>query len=104
MSTHLRDAKAHTILASIFISGLVLARILQSGKDKNSDQYKEYNVIQAATGGFFLAATISSWRATSEAKEELVQAVEAFNENSPHKIEPAPQGKQETDNLFPTRP
>jgi hypothetical protein len=45
-----------------------------------------------ATGGFFLAATVMSWRATRDAKRELVYAVDAFNAQSPHKIEAEKRG------------
>ena len=87
MTAKLKEAKAHTILASVFITGFLVTRILQSG-ETNPDRREEKGLISAFTGGFFLAATFSSWRATRDAKRELVNAVDAFNLQSPHKIEP----------------
>jgi hypothetical protein len=89
MSARLKDARAHTILASVFISGLIASRIMQS-REKNPERRREYDYVTGAAGGFFLAATAFSWRATREAKGELVQAVDAFNRASPHKIVPTP--------------
>lgn len=92
MSSHLRDARAHTIFASIFVSGFVLTRVLRSSQ-KNEDYRHDYDMPSAATGLFFLAATAFSWKSTRDAKTELVNAVDAFNEGSPHKIEPASEGQ-----------
>lgn len=95
MSRHLKDARAHTILASLFVSGLVLSRVLQSG-EKNVERKREQNLVSAAAGTFFVAAAAFSWKSTRDAKIELVNAVDAFNRESPHKIEPAPAGAQES--------
>lgn len=92
MSTHLRDARAHTIFASIFVSGFVLTRILRASQ-KNEEYRRDYDVASAATGLFFLASTAFSWKSTNDAKTELVEAVDAFNQESPHKIEPAGEGQ-----------
>jgi len=88
MSARQRDAKAHTILASVFVSGLLVSRLVHS-REKNVEKRAEIDLISLFTGVFFLGATASSWRATTEAKSELIKAVEAFNENSPHKILPS---------------
>jgi hypothetical protein len=88
MSKKLDEAKFHTVLASIFVSGFVVTKILRS-REKNVAKHDEYDLISAATGGFFLSSTFFSWRATRDAKSHLVQAVEAFNEKSPDKMVPA---------------
>ncbi len=95
MSRNLHDARAHTMLASAFISGLVLTRILGSG-EKNKESKREYDVISAITGVFFLKATFESYTSTREAKADLVRAVDAFNEQSPNKIEPLSPGELKT--------
>lgn len=92
MSGHLRAARAHTILASIFVTGFVATRILRSN-EKNEANHGDYDIASAATGLFFLASTAFSWKSTRDAKTELVEAVGAFNESSPHKIEPASDGQ-----------
>ena len=89
MSSRLRDARAHSILASIFLGGLLVTRLLHSGQDKDTDRARTYNIISLASGGFFLGGVFSAWKATKDAKTELVRAVDAFNEKSPHKIQPA---------------
>ena len=91
MNGHLRDSKAHTILASIFLSGLLVTKILES-RLKNDANRPDYRTIEGAAGGFFLAATLFSWRSGVRAREELVSAVEEFNAHSPYKIEPASSG------------
>jgi hypothetical protein len=96
MASLQKDARAHTILASLFLSGFLVTRLLKS-RDTDTGRAREYNIISGATGAFFFGAAFSSWRATSEAKQELVKAVDAFNEKSPHKIEPASAKKQEFD-------
>ncbi|MGZ3660656.1 MAG: hypothetical protein ACXVCK_11200 [Bdellovibrionota bacterium] len=88
MSRHFRDAKTETILASLFISGLVVAKLLE-GRSKNDNDRLNYHIAEAATGGFFLTATFYSWRSSVQAKQELVNAVEEFNAHSAYKIEPA---------------
>ncbi len=88
MDQNLKDARAHTMLGSAFATGFLLSRVLKAG-EKNPAKFDDYNVASIATAAFFVAATLFSWRATSNAKSELVQAVEAFNEKSPDKVEPA---------------
>ncbi len=87
MSAKLKEARAHTILASLFVSGFLVGKLIQS-QERDEKQRKSYNVITHATGLFFVGSTVFSWRATRDAKRELVNAVDAFNANSPHKIEP----------------
>jgi len=88
MNGHLRDAKAHTIIASLFITGLLVTKLLES-RLTNDATRPDYRTVEAASGGFFLAATLFSWRSSVKAKEDLVGAVDAFNAHSPFKIEPA---------------
>ncbi len=96
MSAKLKEARAHTILASLFVSGFLVGKLIQS-QERDETQKKAYNVITGATGLFFVGSTVFSWKATRDAKRELVSAVDAFNANSPHKIEPisAPQNDLE---------
>ncbi len=91
MTSKQRNARAHTLLASIFLGGFLLAKLLE-GSQENKDQKNDYRVAAYASGGFFVAATLFSWRSTVESKRELVNAVEAFNERSPNKILPASEG------------
>lgn len=91
MSRKLHDARAHTVLASAFVSGLVLTRVLGSS-EKNVERKRQYDLISLITGAFFIKATFESYSSTREAKADLVRAVEAFNERSPHKIEPVGSG------------
>ncbi len=88
MSSEQKNARTYTILASIFVSSLIVTKILESQK-KNVEEKRPYRHAMYAEGGLFLAATILSWNSTRSAKRELVSAVEEFNEHSPHKIEPA---------------
>lgn len=88
MGKNLRDARAHTMLASIFVSVFGITQLIKSG-EQNETKNREYNIVSYVSAGFFAAAALSSWRATREAKYELVEAVDAFNRNSPHQIEPA---------------
>lgn len=88
MSGRLKDARGHTILASIFVSTFGVLNIVRSGQ-KNDNHKRDYNITLVASGAFFLGAAFSSWRATRDAKDELVKAVDAFNEHSSHKIVPA---------------
>jgi hypothetical protein len=93
MSAHLHDARAHTILASIFISGFLVTRVLRSNAKDPSDR-DGFNIASAATGLFFLGSTAFSWKSTHDAKDELIQAVAAFNEESPHRIVPASESQE----------
>lgn len=91
VGTKLKEARGHTMIASVLISG-VLATLLLQSRAKNNEERREYQVAAAAGAGFFVTAALFSWRTTSEAKQELVRAVDAFNERSQHKIEPAGPG------------
>jgi hypothetical protein len=103
MTSLQRDARAHTVLASIFLSGFLVTRLLES-REKSPDRRREYDILSLATGSFFFGATFSSWKATTEAKAELVNAVSAFNSKSPHKIEPSSAKTRERDLLLPRSP
>ena len=93
MAARSADAKAHSVIASIFLGGLVAFRLARSG-EANTDKRSDFNQITTITGALFIAAGFfQSWRATSDAKDELVKAVDAFNEKSPYKIQPADGGK-----------
>lgn len=88
MSQHFRDAKNQTVIASIFIGALVIAKLLE-GRVKNDGDRLNYHVAEGAAGGFFLTETFFSWRSNVAAKQELVNAVDEFNAHSLYKIEPA---------------
>jgi hypothetical protein len=90
MTSLLRNARAHTIIASVFLSALLVTKLLQS-RVTNEAERENYNAAAYGSGGFFLAATFFSWKSTREAKQELVRAVDEFNAHSPHKILPASQ-------------
>ncbi|MCO5142788.1 MAG: hypothetical protein M9962_06835 [Oligoflexia bacterium] len=83
----LKEAKFHTFMASIFISGFLVSRILQS-RQKSENNRRDYDVPNYATAGLFLASAVSSWKATSRAKKELFLSVEEFNRVSKTKILP----------------
>jgi len=103
MSTRQRDAKAHTILASVFMSGLLVSRLLES-REKSPEKRAEIDLISIVTGTFFLGATAFSWKATNDAKSELIKAVDAFNEHSPYKIVPSTPESREAEVLIPVSP
>lgn len=88
MTKNLSEARGHTMIASAFISTFLLVRILGSGQ-KNVDRRDEYNLLSYIAAVFFSKATYESWTHTREAKKDLIEAVNAFNERSPHQIEPA---------------
>lgn len=94
MQKNQRDARGHTVLATTFLTGLLVSRVLASNKKSESqkDQRLQLDIISAASGLFFLKATYESWRSTRNAKEELLKSVDAFNEYSTYKIEPASNG------------
>lgn len=88
MTSLLRNARAHTMIATAFMGAFALFKYLEINQD-NQNQREDYRIASFASGGFFLAATFFSWKSTREAKQELVRAVEAFNAHSPHDILPA---------------
>lgn len=100
MSAKLKEARTHTILASVFITGFLATYLLRS-RQKNDDRRGAYDPLLGATGGFFVAATFFSWKATRDAKSELVSAVDAFNSVSPNKIEPSTPQRREEQLLVP---
>ena len=100
MSTNLRSARAHSKIASIFLAGVIAAQLLKGNKDKDSDRSRTLNIISFGAGAFSVAGFLSSWKATREAKSELVQAVHSFNEKSPSKIEPSTSGRSTMDAPF----
>ena len=91
MTGLLRNARAHTIIATIFLGAFAALKVLESNQD-NKDKRDDLRIASFASAGFFLGATYFSWKSTREAKEELVRAVDDFNARSPHKIQPANQG------------
>ena len=81
-------SKVHTWLASGSLAGALISAILRS-RAKNSEG-RQNGTFAIFTFGLFAAKGMQeSWKATDSAKEELVRAVDAFNEVSPHKIDPA---------------
>lgn len=97
MSNKIRDAKAHTILGSIFATGFLITKILEANQT-NADRRLELKQISFFTAAFFLGATYQGFRATRAANSELENAVEKFNKKSPHKIIP---GRAESEELEP---
>lgn len=91
MTGLLRNARAHTIIATIFLGAFAALKVLESNQD-NQGKRDDLRIASFASAGFFLGATYFSWKSTREAKEELVRAVDDFNARSPHKILPANQG------------
>lgn len=91
MTSLLRSARAHTLIATAFLGAFALFKVLESNQN-NRGQREDYRTASWASAGFFLGATFFSWKNTREAKDELVKAVEDFNAHSPHKILPANQG------------
>lgn len=87
MTGLLRNARAHTIIATIFLGAFAALKVLESNQD-NASKREDLKVASFASAGFFLGATYFSWKSTREAKEELVRAVDDFNAHSPHKIQP----------------
>ncbi|HEY8279464.1 MAG TPA: hypothetical protein VIH99_07575 [Bdellovibrionota bacterium] len=88
MNSRLSSARTQTIIASIFVSALLVTKLLES-RLTNEVQIRDYKKFEWGFGGLFLGTTFLSWRNSSKAKEELVNAVKEFNEHSPYKIEPA---------------
>jgi hypothetical protein len=91
MTSLLREARAHTIIATAFLGAFALLKVLESNQD-NKSRREDYQTASLASAGFFLGATYFSWKTTRDAKQELVHAVADFNAKSPHKIVPANQG------------
>ena len=87
MTGLLRNARAHTIIATIFLGAFAALKVLESNQD-NQDKRDDLRTASFASAGFFLGATYFSWKSTREAKDELVRAVDDFNARSPHKIQP----------------
>lgn len=83
MTSKQRNARTYTIIASVLFTALIATHILENEKNKPTFRPAQY-----VEGGLFLGATFLSWNSTRSAKRELVHAVEDFNANSPHKIEP----------------
>ncbi len=88
MSKYSHAAKVHTLFASGALAGAVLSTIMRS-RAKNVDDRNSATVVIFTFGAFFLKGIDESWRATDSAKDELTEAVRAFNTVSPHPIEPA---------------
>jgi len=97
MGTNLRNARAHSKIGSVFLAGLIASQIVKGASPKGSEKARTLNVISFGAGVFSIAGFLSSWKATRDAKQELVAAVESFNEKSPHKIEPAGGGRLTVD-------
>lgn len=88
LNESLHSAKTYTILASVFITAAIVTKILE-GRLQSDHARPTYRIIEGSTGALFLTSAILSWRSTSHAKQELVNAVDEFNARSPYKIEPA---------------
>lgn len=88
VTSHLKDAKGHSQVASVFLGTMLVSALLRT-RDHTDSGKKNYSVAILSSGLLALAGTYFSWRNTNEAKEELVNAVEEFNNHSAYKIEPA---------------
>jgi hypothetical protein len=88
MDKRLRAARTHTVLASVFISSLLVTRLLRS-RDNNEKNFQHYRALSWGFGGMFAMEALFSLFSTKAAKHELVHAVEEFNAHSSYKIEPA---------------
>lgn len=102
MSEELRNARAHTIIGSAFISTFLITKLIASAQ-KNPDRKSEINLLSYVAGAFFIKASFESWSSTRTAKTELIRAVNAFNEKSPHKIEAAKPGINSEDSDAKTK-
>ncbi len=95
VSQQAKAARVHSIIGTASIMVLVGTRIAyKNAKDKGrSDNTRlTLDVASLISGLFFVKATYDSERATQSSKEELIEAVRAFNARSPYKIEPARKG------------
>ena len=89
------EAKFHSVVGTAAIMAFIGARVARSNaksKGRSSDTKLSLDLASLISGLFFVKATYDSERATHETKAELLNAVNAFNARSPHKIEPAQPG------------
>lgn len=104
MGRSLSNARAHSKIASVFLAGVLVAQLMKGGADKDSDRGRTLSILSIGSGAFSLAGFLASWKATRDAKRELVQAVSSFNEKSPYKIEPSTSGRANADAAFDFTP
>ncbi|RZA09183.1 MAG: hypothetical protein EOP11_02495 [Proteobacteria bacterium] len=97
MSKRLRDARAHSVIASVFLAGVLATQLLKGGAPIDSDKRNTFSIISYGSGVFSIAGFVASWKATRDAKRELVSAVDSFNEKSAYKIEPSTSGRSNLD-------
>lgn len=88
-----KAAKTQAILASAALGFFVGTRIGRANaKDKDEEMRRGWDIGSIVSGLFFLKGIHASFAATSAAKEELAEAVEAFNAASPYPIQPVVKG------------
>jgi hypothetical protein len=88
-----KAAKTQAIIASAALGIFVGARIGRKNAANASSEIKmSWDVGSIVSGLFFLKGLHASFTATRDAKEELANAVEAFNAASPYPIQPLVKG------------
>ncbi|NUM87784.1 MAG: hypothetical protein HUU37_01135 [Bdellovibrionales bacterium] len=89
-SREVRAAKFHSVLGTTAVMLAVGSRLAyENSKSLSRDTRQSLNIVSIASVLFFLKATHAAFESTRESREELAAAVNAFNEKSPHRIEPA---------------
>lgn len=85
-----RAAKFHSMLGTAAAMLAIGTRVAHgNAKDSSRETRHTLNLISIVSSLFFVKATHSAFESTRESREELAAAVNAFNEKSPYRIEPA---------------
>lgn len=87
ISKNTRDAKVHTAIATFALATLLVTRIVQSGNPERGKQ-PEYMALNLGAGLLFLRAVYAGYELKQDTKQELVQAVQEFNNVSQDPILP----------------
>ena len=85
-----RLSKVHSMVGSAGITALLLGRIFRNDPKirENPSSQKTIDIIGLLGLAVFIKSTMDSHFSHKKSEEELVAAVESFNQNSPYKIEP----------------
>lgn len=88
-------ARIESMVGSASITGFILSRIFRSDPKVKVHPEKQKTIDLVGLFGLvvFVKSTIDSHNATEDARTELGLAVESFNQNSSHKIEPNKEGQ-----------
>jgi hypothetical protein len=95
VTDHAKEAKFHSIVGTASMMALIGTRIARSqakNKGRSEDTLVTLDVVSMISGLFFIKATYDSGVATKATKDDLIEAVKAFNAHSPYKVEPARKG------------